>query len=66
MLSCLVNLQRFSPVKESQAVYFSKLFGSNDMFPLIEGRPQFRVWIKGVSKVQGSGLEGCPQFRGLD
>ena len=24
------------------------------------------VWIRGVSAVQGSGLEGCLQFRGLD
>ena len=24
------------------------------------------VWIRGVSAIQGSRLEGCPQFRGLD
>ena len=24
---------------------------------------EFRVWIRGVSALQGSGLEGCLQFR---
>ena len=24
------------------------------------------VWIRRVSAIQGSGLEGCLQFRGLD
>ena len=24
------------------------------------------VWIRGVSAIQGSGLEGCPRFRGLN
>ena len=24
------------------------------------------VWIRGVSAIQGSGLKGCLQFRGLD
>ena len=47
----------------------------------LEGCPQFRgsglgggggvvsdsgVWIRGVSAIQGSGLEVCLQFRGLD
>ena len=28
--------------------------------------PVFNVQIRGVSAIQGSGLEGCLQFRGLD
>ena len=28
--------------------------------------PVVCVHIRGVSPIQGAGLEGCPQFRGLD
>ena len=58
----------------------SGVFGSSGMCPCIRGMSPIQgvrigggggvsdsgVWIKGVSASQGSGLEVCLQFRGLD
>ena len=40
--------------------------GSWDMCPYYIAVLNSGVWIRGVSAIQGSGLEGCLQFRGLD
>ena len=71
MSSCISGVEDYALYDKIHAVNF--YFGSSgtvvELFA-IQGSGleclQFRGWIRGVSVIQGSGLEGCPQFRGLD
>ena len=46
--------------------YHSGLLDPSSMCPHERGTCNSGVWTRGVPAIQGSGLEGCLQFRGLD